>query len=181
VKFIQPVPENRMTKKCLVSFNYLFLIGALLLLVACMHDAQRKETPVAINGLLDLTQWNFNTDGPVKLSGEWEFYWEKILTEADLIAEPRPEGMTLIRVPGTWNGHEVRGKKILGSGYATYRLKVLLGPQKSPMAFKFLSMGTAFDLHVNGKEVSSAGVVGTTLETMTPDRKSTRLNSSHIR
>jgi len=158
-----------MTKKCLGSFNYLFLIGTLLLLAACMHDAQRKETPVAVNGLLDLTQWNFNTNGPVKLSGEWEFYWGKILTEEDLIAEPRPDGMTLIKVPGTWNGHEVRGKKISGSGYATYRLKVLLGPQKSPMAFKFLSMGTAFDLHVNGKEVSSAGVVGTTLETMTPE------------
>lgn len=158
-----------MTRKYLGSFNYLFLICAFLLLVACTHDAQRKEAPVAVNGLLDLTHWNFDTDGPVKLSGEWEFYWEKILKEADLIAEPRPEGMTLIKVPGTWNGHEVSGKKISGNGYATYRLKVLLGPQKSPMAFKFLSMGTAFDIHVNGKKVSSAGVVGTTLETMTPE------------
>ncbi len=158
-----------MNRKYLGSFNYLFLFCTLLLLVACTGDAQRKKAPVAANGLLDLTHWNFNTDGPVKLSGEWEFYWEKILTGEDVIAEPRPAGMTLIKVPGTWNGQVVRGEKISGSGYATYRLQVLLGPQTSLMAFKFLSMGTAFDIHVNGQSVSSAGVVGTTLETMSPE------------
>jgi hypothetical protein len=160
---------NGMTKKYLISFYYAFLICTLSLLAACAQGAQPKETPRAIKGLLDLTQWNFDTDGPVKLSGEWGFYWKKILKAEDVVAEPRPEGMTLIRVPGTWNGLEINGKKISGSGYATYRLRVLLRPQKSPMAFKFLSMGTAFDLHVNGKQLSSAGVVGTTLETMAPE------------
>jgi PAS domain S-box-containing protein len=158
-----------MKKKYLISFYYAFLICTLSLLAACTQGAQPKEAPRAIKGLLDLTQWNFDTDGPVKLSGEWGFYWKKILKAEDVVAEPRPEGMTLIRVPGTWNGLEINGKKISGSGYATYRLRVLLRPQKSPMAFKFLSMGTAFDLYVNGKEVSSAGIVGTTRETMTPE------------
>jgi PAS domain S-box-containing protein len=158
-----------MKRKYLSTFHLLFLIYALLLLTACTQDTQRKEMPRAIKGLLDLTQWNFNIDGPVKLSGEWEFYWEKVLKAEDVIVEPRPAGMTLISVPGMWNGHEVSGKKISGNGYATYRLKVRLGPQKGPMAFKFLSMGTAFDLYVNGKEVTSAGKVGTALETMTPE------------
>jgi PAS domain S-box-containing protein len=151
-----------MTRKYVGGICYAFFICTLLLLAACTQDAQWKKAPRAVNGLLD-------TDGPVKLSGEWEFYWEKILKAEDIIAEPRPEGMTLIRVPGMWNGHEISGKKISGSGYATYRLKVLLGHRKGPMAFKFLSMGTAFDLHVNGKQLSSAGVVGTTLETMAPE------------
>ena len=79
------------------------------------------------------------------------------------------EGATFISVPGIWNGLDVGGKKISGAGYATYRLKVLLKPSPTPMAFKFLSMGTAFDLYVNGKKVSSAGIVGTTRETMSPE------------
>ncbi len=162
-------PVDGMTRTYPGSLKYLFLICTLLLLVACTGDAQRKVAPVAVNGLLDLTHWNFSTDGPVKLSGEWEFYWEEILKAEDILAAPRPAGMTLIKVPGTWNGQVVGGKNISGSGYATYRLKVLLGPQKSPLAFKFLSMGTAFDLQVNGQSVSSAGVVGTTRETMTPE------------
>jgi PAS domain S-box-containing protein len=158
-----------MKRKYLGHFNYFFIIATFLLLAACTHEGQRKEVPRAINGLLDLTRWNFNTDGPVKLAGEWEFYWETILKAEEDIAEPRPKGMTLIKVPGMWNGHKVNGKKISGSGYATYRLKVLVSEQKSPMAFKFLSMGTAFDLYVNGKEVTSAGKVGTAIETMTPE------------
>ena len=161
--------QGRTTRKYLDGFCYLFLLCALLLPAACTQDAPRKEAPRAVNGILDLTQWDFVADGPVKLSGEWEFYWEKILKPEDVIAEHRPEGRTLIKAPGMWNGHEIGGKKISGSGYATYRLKVLLRHQKRPMAFKFLSMGTAFDLHVNGKELSSAGVVGTTLETMSPE------------
>ena len=116
-----------------------------------------------------MTQWNFDTDGPVKLSGEWEFHWEKLL-EADENPSGEPHaGATFIRVPGIWNGHDVGGKKIPGAGYATYRLKVLLKPAGTLMAFKFLSMGTAFDLYVNGKKVSSAGIVGTTPETMAPE------------
>ncbi|MDP1992892.1 MAG: hypothetical protein Q8K00_17910, partial [Syntrophales bacterium] len=105
----------------------------------------------------------------MKLSGEWEFHWEKLLdTDKTPSGEPH-EGATFIRVPGTWNGHEIGGKRIPGSGYATYHLKVLLKPTLTPMAFKFLSMGTAFDLYVNGKKVSSAGIVGTTKESMTPE------------
>ncbi|MBE0558027.1 MAG: PAS domain S-box protein, partial [Proteobacteria bacterium] len=129
----------------------------------------RREAPRAVKGQLDLTQWNFATDGPVRLAGEWQFHWEKIVSAGEKPSGEPHEGTAFIRVPGIWNGHEVGGKKIPGAGYATYRLMVLLKPPLTPMAFKFLSMGTAFDMYVNGKKVSSAGIVGTTRETMTPE------------
>jgi PAS domain S-box-containing protein len=147
---------------------YVLFIGIFFILLACTPNASHQEAPRAVRGQLDLTQWNFDTDGPVKLSGEWAFYWKKLLDAEKPSGEPH-EGTIFIRVPGIWNGHEVAGKKIPGSGYATYRLKVLLKPTGTPMAFKFLSMGTAFDLYVNGKKVSSAGIVGKTPETMAPE------------
>ena len=79
------------------------------------------------------------------------------------------EGATLIQVPGIWNGHEVDGKKIPGQRLCHLSFEGASQARKIPMAFKFLSMGTAFDLYVNGKEVSSAGIVGMTPETMAPE------------
>ena len=66
--------------------RYSLLICVLLILVAGAPNPSWREAPSAVKGQLDLTQWNFDTDGPVKLSGEWEFHWEKILSagrEAD--------------------------------------------------------------------------------------------------
>ena len=138
-------------------------------LVACTPNASRQEAPRAAKGQLDLSKWDFDTDGPVRLSGDWEFHWEKLLRPDETPSGEPHEGATFIRVPGIWNGHRVSEKKIPGAGYATYRLNVLLKPTVTPMAFKFLTMGTAFDLYVNGKKVSSAGTVGTTQDAMTPD------------
>ncbi len=148
---------------------YTLLICIFFILVSCAPYGSRREAPSAVQGQLDLTQWNFETDGPVKLAGEWGFHWEKILGADERSSGEPHAGETFIRVPGIWNGLDVGGKKIPGAGYATYHLKVLLKPALTPMAFKFLSMGTAFDLYVNGKKVSSAGIVGTTRETTTPE------------
>lgn len=125
--------------------------------------------PTAENGVLDLTGWDFAQNGPVNLSGEWEFYWERFLDDKSLADEDLKRDRMFISVPRVWNGQTVNGKKITSNGYATYRLKVLLPPLSDPMAFKFMSMGSAFRIYANGKEVSSEGVVGTTRETMIPE------------
>ncbi len=40
----------------------------------------------SVKGYLDLTSWDLHKDGPVKLNGEWEFYW-KMLEPADFDSE----------------------------------------------------------------------------------------------
>lgn len=35
--------------------------------------------PEAIKGVLNLTAWDFEDDGRVDLSGEYEFYWNQLL------------------------------------------------------------------------------------------------------
>ena len=40
--------------------------------------------PGAVNGQLDLSEWDFGSYGPVKLCGEWEFYWGKLLNAGDI-------------------------------------------------------------------------------------------------
>ena len=103
-----------------------------------------KQGPQAARGVLDLRQWNFEKDGPVKLDGQWEFYWKKF--RPDIKPDDRPE---FIR-PGPWNDHPHRGRKIGGIGYATYRLKILLPPESGKLGLYMGEIFTSVRLHAPG-------------------------------
>ena len=148
---------------------FLILTGVFFLfLVACNHNFQEKTPPKAIKGILDLTDWNFKSDGAVDLSGEYEFYWKQHLEPSDFDRPILPQKTGFITVQGFWNSYELNGKKLPGDGYATYRLKILFHEQKEHLALKFLSIGTAYTLFLNGQKTSSIGVAGKDRETTVP-------------
>jgi PAS domain S-box-containing protein len=137
-------------------------------LAACNYHIQKKIPPKAIKGVLDLTDWDFRRDGRVDLSGEYAFYWKQHLNPSDFSKPILPQKTGFIRVPGYWNGYEVNGETLHGYGYATYRLKILLNAQKETLAFKFLTMGTAYTFFLNGQKISSVGTAGNDRETTHP-------------
>ena len=61
----------------------------------------KKEIPKAKNGIIDLNKWNFEEDGIIDLSGEWEFYWEQLLTPADF-ENNQNNNPEYVIVPGGW-------------------------------------------------------------------------------
>ncbi|MCP4137067.1 MAG: hypothetical protein GY754_39225 [bacterium] len=127
-----------------------------------------KKPPAAQKGVLHLEDWDFEKHGPVKLNGEWEFYWKQLLTNEDFAGEDRPVKSGFITVPGIWNGYEIDEKKISGDGYATYRLLVLIKNPKEALIIQFLPFSTACTVYVNGKKIHYSGVVDKTRETMVP-------------
>ena len=137
-------------------------------LTSCTRDVARSDTPGAVQGTLDLTAWNFTSDGPIPLNGEWAFYWKRHLKPADFAHTPPPMHTGWLQVPGVWNGYEVAGKPIAGNGYATYRLHIRLGYPRERLAFKFLDMATAFTVYVNGQRRLTSGVPGKTPHTTKP-------------
>jgi PAS domain S-box-containing protein len=150
-----------------IVLSGLFFLG--ISLSSCLGNSPGSGFPLAKQGVLDLSQWDLTVQGPIALSGQWEFHWGQLREPEDDLEGGRPETKNFIKVPGVWNGHEAEGKKISGSGYATYRLRVLVKPTGEPLAFKFLSLGTAYTLYVNGKITASAGKVGKSRDTMIPD------------
>ncbi|RMF64712.1 MAG: hypothetical protein D6743_08990, partial [Calditrichaeota bacterium] len=127
-----------------------------------------RRAPVAVNGVLDLRNWQFNRDGSVALKGEYEFYWLHLLTPDSFAVRPAPRKSGFIQVQGSWNGYKVAGHEIGGQGYATYRLTVLLGDTTRPLALKFLDMGTTYAVFLNGEKVLTVGHPGRTAETSVP-------------
>jgi PAS domain S-box-containing protein len=142
---------------------------SLFVFAGCGQIIPHKDQPRASKGVLDLSDWDFEKDGPVELSGEYEFYWQQHLASGSFSRAKLPKISGFIRVPGYWKGYELNGTKLPGAGYATYRLTVLLKDSlSSKLAFKFLDMGTAYAVFANGEKILSVGIAGVTAGTTVP-------------
>ena len=73
---------------------------------------------IAHGGKMDLAGRDRNNTLPLALDGEWDFYYNRLLSPADFAANPdmRPDALAL--VPGNWNGLVAGGKKIDYCGIA---------------------------------------------------------------
>src|SRR5512135_610056 len=100
-------------------------IKLLILFVSISLSLQSKShDPVAVKGLLDLRHVN-REQFLVKLDGEWEFYWKKILRPNDFKVRTQiPDYYG--KVPSYWTDYPDKSVKTEKYGYATYRLTVLL-------------------------------------------------------
>jgi PAS domain S-box-containing protein len=128
------------------------------------------KPPVAVQGVLDLTRWDFGRRGPVDLSGEYEFYWNQHLSPADFNAPAPPHRSGFIKVPGFWNGYRLNDSELPGEGYATYRLTVRLPAAGAHLGLKVSEVSTAYRLYVNGIEMAAVGVAGESMETSVPSQ-----------
>ena len=156
-------------KKTLPTFAWISLTAISLYLLISSFQIINIDSPEAKNGVLDLRQWNFDQNGPVELTGEWEFYWSAHLTPDDFADSAKPQQTGLIKVPSVWNDYPVAGKKLTGDGFATLRLKVILGDAPDSMALKIMELMTACTMHVNGKTVATVGYPGRDKQSSIPD------------
>ena len=126
------------------------------------------KPPQAHRGVIDLRAWDFKSNGPADLIGEWEFYWQRHMSPADHSQAAPPPPPEYIRVPGFWNGSRLEGVQLSGTGCATYRLKVLLKQAETPLALKVEEISTAYTIFINRKPAAAAGLAGLTAATTVP-------------
>jgi len=130
-----------------------------------MHSLGQYH-PEAQNGVLDLRDWDFCTEGTTKLNGDWQFYWNELLSPSDL--DSGLGTMSTYMSPRFWNGYTLDGRELPGEGYATYVLRILMNPDGQRLGLRVPSQSTSFRLWVNGREVASNGKVGTSVEDHMP-------------
>lgn len=151
------------------SVVLLCLTAAVFLLGGCRQV--QALSPQAVSGFLDLSAWNFNAGGTVRLDGEWAFYWRRLLTPQDFQqGEPAPPN-GYVAAPGGWSGAKVAGAPLPIDGYATFRLRVKLPEPNSIMAVRVPYMCMAYRLWVDGDLIAANGVVGTSQETEVPQTR----------
>ncbi len=149
----------------------IFFLGCLIFWIAFRYlpnQSQKRIPPQVRDGILDLTDWNFEQDGSVSLEGKWEFYWQQLLTPNDFKLGNLSLVPSYLKVPSYWNQQQIENKKLPVEGYATYRLRIKIKPQQRLMALKMLAISTAYKLWLNEQLFLEVGRVGTSSEKMKP-------------
>jgi diguanylate cyclase (GGDEF) domain len=158
-------------------FAYIILFAGIVGLIALFigkDNWSSKKMPKAEKGVLNLTDWDFQKDGRISLSGEWEFYYGNLLTYEDFHNKKNKPTMSgYIKVPGKWDGYSINGKNIDGIGYGTYRLKVKLNGENENLMegidiyYKMLS----YKLIIDNEVVCTNGTVGKDKGSSSPEMK----------
>jgi len=136
-------------KKFLQIFFTLSLIATF---QGCLTDRQSFVPPKIQDGQADFSQWNFEKNGPITLSGDWEFFWNDWIDPSS----PPTKG-SIVPVPSHWTEYAGDGQKIPVQGKASFRLRVLLPGQNVRLALRIPSSDTTFRLFVNGVELAKNG------------------------
>ncbi len=148
-------------------------------LVASLAIVSAPDSPKlqSEEGILDLTQVHVSKN-PLKLQGEWSFYWEELLSPEDIQLHLAGEGYRdrWINIPSSWLGYQLDGQQLSGTGFATFRLIIQLSEQDrhERLALRMPTIFHAYKLWVNGELLSEVGVVAQDKSVVTP-RLATKL------
>ncbi len=142
---------------CLIRIPWIVLYLVLCSLLSCTALSQ-NTSPVARHGTLDLTRWNPEKDGTIRLEGEWEVYWNTLLDPRDFSAKKRTTKADFIHLPGTLEDflHAKRARLING-GYATYRLVMHHAPAKTALALHIPGTYATYKIWVNSSLAAFSG------------------------
>ena len=114
-------------------------------------------------GMLDLTKVHVS-ENPLKLAGEWEFYWQELLSPEDLQIRSTRDGVLnhWISIPNSWLDYQLDGQELNGTGYATFRVVIELSEQdrNERLALRLPTIFHSYKLWVNGEQLAEVGMVG---------------------
>ncbi len=139
-----------------ILYIFSFLTGSLI--------AQENKL-IANRGVMELTNYSFENQ-TIKLAGEWEFYWNQL--------NPNLDSKEHILIGETWKSKIINGNTLPGTGYATYKVKLIFSESQVGKIFVikfFQNGGAALRISINSENVIQMGRVGKTIETMIPTRK----------
>lgn len=141
----------------------------LIVLVSSLSLSSGGVPPKAERGVIDMRNVEFSDQLLIKLNGEWEFYWKKMLHPHDF-ASGNPVPDLYGNVPSYWTDYKSGSFRTEKEGYATYRLTVLLPPGfRRPLGFDVPVFDSSYDLYINDQYYASNGIPGKTKEETNPE------------
>ncbi len=145
-----------------------YLLSGLLILYASCSQSQDWSPPA--KGILDLRNYEFNAHSYVKLNGEWEFYWQTFVSPEELRSANPPVPTLYGRVPAYWIDYNKEGFSFPGTGFASYRLRILLPEGFTEyLGFDIPVFDAAMTLMLDGEEILRNGQPGTSEESSTAE------------
>jgi signal transduction histidine kinase len=142
-------------------------------LAASFTIVSGQDSPKILSekGILDLSQVHVSKN-PLELQGEWEFYWQELLSPEDIQNRLARDGNRgrWINIPSSWLGYQLDGQQLSGTGFATFRVVIELSEQdrNERLALRLPTIFHAYKLWVNGELLAEVGLVGQDKSSVTP-------------
>ncbi len=131
---------------------YILLIINLFMFSCTSNELNDGEFEVK-NGILDLREWDFHTQGIIELNGDWNFIWKPESFKSASLLFSDINKLSLIKVPSTW--------KEEGLGYGIYYLTIILkSDQYEHYGLTIDGVGTAGEFYINGELLTAIGKIG---------------------
>ncbi len=157
----------------MVNFKHLLIaLTGFFFITSCSQNTDVIKAPSVKNGQLDLSEWDFDKNGNVDLTGDWLFYYQQFLTASDIKNNTKQDSIHLF-VPGIWNTDDK--SNIKGQSYGTYYLHIKLPEQSQVYVLSFRDQSTAFRLFINDELKAEVGQIATS-----KDKAQAKLKSSLV-
>ena len=66
-----------------------------------------QDSPEVRDGEIDVSGWDFESDGALKLDGEWLFAWQSFVDTPLSITAAKDAFSARFEVPGYWKGQRI--------------------------------------------------------------------------
>ncbi|MBD2861712.1 ATP-binding protein [Paenibacillus oceani] len=150
---------NKRLKPLLAALALLLL--TLIIYTPSSSSRTFPKQPVAEQGILNASLWNFSQYGTFRLDGEWEVYWNQFL-EPEHFQSPQLREPEYYPVPKSWDARS-------GADFATFRLIVQLPQDSGITALRIPPIASAYKLWINGQAVAESGIASTSSSGTVPE------------
>ncbi|MBM9545398.1 histidine kinase [Leptospira sp. 201903074] len=149
----------RISRSALNHIQALILVS---LLITCQNNTPNNHLPKAIDGKMVLNEAMFQNQTSIKLDGEWEFYYQRLLSSEDFKNNNSLLKKELITLPGFWNEIKTEGRFYSAQSYSTFRLHLILPNSLTNGQYSFYipHAFTTYRMYLDGNLISENGVVG---------------------
>ncbi len=130
-----------------LQFSYQVLWVMMVLVFSACTIAPSPTAPKAVQGILDLRNWDLQQTGPIQLDGTWEFYWDQSFSSLPI--QPKPQAF--MPVPGSW------ASKYAARGKAVYRLQIRTKLEQTVYGMKLYELPQSYRVYVNNKQILENG------------------------
>ena len=126
-----------------------------LLLSGAASRVHAATPPAAVEGILDLSAWDFEQDGPVPLCGEWEVFGNRLIPPEDIMSSQTLTTDGFVRY--------CKDEEGAASSFSSLALTVIMPERQGtdPLALQLHHGAAAIEIFVNGRQALQLGVVGT--------------------
>ncbi|PHR57616.1 MAG: hypothetical protein COA47_11600 [Robiginitomaculum sp.] len=108
-------------------------------------------------GVLDLTDHDFSVQSQIDLDKHWQFFWREFVDPGQETATSGP----IVSMPHGWRGQNFDGVPNDGTGFASYRLRILLPDNAPSLTLQVKGLAYASSVYANGVLIRAMGQPGT--------------------